>query len=811
MIGPRQLIKEIHHRSLWQVLLIYVVGAWIVFQVVQTLTEGLGLPTWFPAFALVLLLIGLPVVLATAFVQEGVPTHSRTDPTLLPTDAAAAEERGAEAGPGGVRGLFTWRNAILGGLVALAAWGAVAAAWLVAFGPPERTASVGATPASADAIAVLPFAYQGSEDYEYLGEGIVDLLSTSLDGAGELRSVDPRAVLSFLGEDAPANLDPSSAARVAGSLEAGRFVLGSIVEAGGRLTISAVLYKGGTRVETVGEADAEGRAVDVFEAVDELAAELLAELGSGPATRVRRIAAVTTSSLPALKAYLEGERAHRLGQYQDAVEDFQRAVELDSAYALAYYRLSILAEYATLSDLARQAAEHAYRFAGRLPDRDRRMLEAFRAWRRGAHGEAERLYRSLVGTYPDEVEAWFEFGEVLFHSNPFHGRPFTDAREPFERVLFYDPDHTGAMYHLARIAAAEGRLADMESLIGRHNELIEGGDRELEMLALLAFTKRDPELEDSVVARLERANDVIIALATWDVATWAKNVDGAIRLADVMADPSRSVEVRTVGYAWLAHMRLAKGQYAMAQAELDRMAALDSVAALEYRALLTAFPFMPNDEAELRRLRARLEALDPDAVTPSGNPSVFYSAHDDVHPVLREYLLGIVNARLGAFDRAGWHADTLQGMPRPPGSGTMLSDFAASVRAQILRAQGHPQEALAALEDIEREIWYNVALASTFWAQTLERFLLAEMLYELRRYEEAIPWYANIAQVAPFEVAHRSLAYLRLGMIYETQGDPERAAEYFGKFVELWNDADPGLQDHVEAARRALATVSQDR
>ncbi len=809
MPGLRQLIEQVHRRSLWQVLLIYAGASWLVFEIVQTLTEGLGLPVWFPAFALVILLVGLPIVLATAFVQGGLRRGFRVDPTLMPSEHAGVERAAAPVG-GGVGRLLTWRNALLGGTIALAVWGVVAAAWLFTFGPPEGSVSESPVSVSASAIAVFPFSYQGGDEYAYLGEGIADLLSKKLDGAGELRSVDPRAVLSFLGEGARSDLDPSAATKVAEGLAAGLFVLGNIVEVGGRLNVTATLFKGGGRPDPIGEADAAGPAEEVFEAVDEVAARLLAQLGTGPAARARRIAAVTTSSLPALKAYLEGERAYRLGQYQRAVEDFQRAVELDTAYALAYYRLSKLAEYVTRADLAQEAAEQAYGYSGRLPDRDRRMLEAFLAWRRGAHGEAERLYRSLVGSYPDEVEAWFEFGEVLFHSNPFHGRPFSDGREPFERVLFFDPDNTGAMYHLARIAAAERRFSDMDSLIQLHNALIEGGDRELEMLSLQAFANANRAQEDEVIARLRRGSDVILAFATWDVATWTENLDGAIRLASLLADRGRSVEVRTLGYAWLAHMRLAMGQYAAAKGELDQMAALDAVASLEYRALLTAFPFMSTDPAELRDLRARLEALDPNSVPPSGNPSVFYSAHDAVHPVLREYLLGIVNAKLGEYDRAEAHAAALPRLAKPPGTGTMLDDFARSIRAQILYARSGPEAAWAVLKDIKREIWYNVALASTFWAQTLERFLAAEILFELGRYDEAIRWYANISQIAPFEVAHRSLAYLRLGEIYDRQGDRHRAAEYYGKFVELWKDADPELQPRVEAARRAIEAVSGD-
>ena len=52
------LIREIHRRSLWQVLGIYGAASWGVLQVVEVLTNSVGLPDWTPAMALVLLLIG---------------------------------------------------------------------------------------------------------------------------------------------------------------------------------------------------------------------------------------------------------------------------------------------------------------------------------------------------------------------------------------------------------------------------------------------------------------------------------------------------------------------------------------------------------------------------------------------------------------------------------------------------------------------------------------------------------------------------------------------------------------------------------
>ena len=86
----KDLIREIHQRSLWQVLLIYCGAALVAYQAVQAVTEGLGLPQWFPAFAIVLFIVGLPIVLATAFVHEvAPPTVTPEEPTAL-TEAEAA-------------------------------------------------------------------------------------------------------------------------------------------------------------------------------------------------------------------------------------------------------------------------------------------------------------------------------------------------------------------------------------------------------------------------------------------------------------------------------------------------------------------------------------------------------------------------------------------------------------------------------------------------------------------------------------------------------------------------------------------------
>ena len=317
------------------------------------------------------------------------------------------------------------------------------------------------------AVAVLPFEVRGSPEYVYLGEGMVDLLSANLDGAGALRAVDPRALLSFVARQGEGTADPEQGRAVAERFDARRFVLGNIVEAGGRLRISATLYDRSYGSVVIAQASVAGDAAQLFELVDGLTAALLAGSYTGPRERLARTAAITTHSIPALKAYLVGESHLRAGRYVPALEAFQQAIALDSTFALAYYRLALAAEWEGRLGAGIDAADQAVRHGNRLSEHDRMLVQALVARRRGAADEAERLYRAIVSAHLEDVEAWYQLGEVLFHHNPYRGRSFTESRGAWERVLALEPAHQDALLHLVRVAAREGERIELDSLLTR--------------------------------------------------------------------------------------------------------------------------------------------------------------------------------------------------------------------------------------------------------------------------------------------------------------------------------------------------------
>jgi D-amino peptidase len=128
-----QLLFEIHRRFIWQAFSIYLLVAFVAYRVSEQIAQTRGLPDWFVPVAVVLLVVGLPIILTTAIVQEGIPAIGRSDPALrVDADLWKSDPSAMGTdGRGNVWQVFTWRNAILGGVAAFTLWAMVAAGWLI--------------------------------------------------------------------------------------------------------------------------------------------------------------------------------------------------------------------------------------------------------------------------------------------------------------------------------------------------------------------------------------------------------------------------------------------------------------------------------------------------------------------------------------------------------------------------------------------------------------------------------------------------------------------------------------------------------
>ena len=669
-------------------------------------------------------------------------------------------------------------------------------------GPPRDMAST-------NVLAVLPFTVRGSPTLEYLGEGLVALLSASLDGAAGIRTVNPHALLGFVGPGRSA-ISLERARGVAEHFEAGLFVVGDVLEVQGKLRLSASLFDRTQGDRPLAEATVDGASGDVLALVDLLATRLAAVRSAEGGARLTRAAAVTTSSLPALKAYLAGEQAYRAGQYAAAVSAFQEAVAADTTFALAFYRLSGAQERLAWADESRRSAELAFHHSSRLSVHDRRFLEAVLAMRRGRSGDAEQQFRAIVQAYPDDSEAWYQLGELVFHGNPLRGVSMTAARAPFSRALFFDPGDLGALYHLVRIAARNGNRSELDSLAARFYQLSPAGDRTLELRALQAYTTHDSAGADSVVAEFGRAPDGILPLAAWSVAVFARNIPGAERIARLLPQPGRPRDVRAQGHILLAHLELARGRRSAAWSELEAARKLGSSEHPLVDAWFRALPFVPQSREELGAARSRLERWDArESATRSTRASAFYSGHNGVHQILKTYLLGLLDTRLGDDGHVMVRAAELDSAGRIAGGPPLALELAQGLRAQIAVANGRFDSALADLEALRFEGWYELTFVSPFYSGAMERFTRAELLRKMGSREEALGWYRGLGQNTTQELVFLGPATLAEARIQRALGRPREAATLYGEFLALWRESDPELKPMLDQAAAERASLSE--
>jgi DNA-binding SARP family transcriptional activator/tetratricopeptide (TPR) repeat protein len=713
--------------------------------------------------------------------------------------AALAYHRARVSAPTAER---RWRRVVLGAALAVAA-ALVLGITLWRARP--------AAPGPASTVAVLPFPVSATGDLSYLSEGIVTLLSTQLQGVGSIRSVDPRAVLGVSSQVTGDGLPARRGSQVAQRVGAGTFVVGSIVEAGGRIRIDATVYRTGAPQRALAEANVEGPTDRLFDLVDNLAGRLLTALNPGPYEQLTKIAATTTGSLRALRAYLEGERLFREGEFHRAARSFQDAATEDTTFALAYYWLSVASWWADDSKAIDSAAAQAVRYSGRLGERDRRLFQAWEAFLRGDALEAERVYRQVVGTEPENVEAWLQLGEVLFHSGPRRGRPLADARRPFERVLFYEPEHTSALLHLARIAASEGRWNAVDSLGRRIEQLGPSGEWALELRALRAFGSETGSRAErtAVIAELRTAGEGRVWNIARYVAVAGGGLGGAGELVRLLTAPTRPAEVRAFGYLGLAHLELAQGRLATARADMDSASRLDPVPALEHRALLDLLPFVPATPAALSSLRDSLSRWRAARTSPVIETSHLADLHEGVHPELKAYLLGSLSVRMRDTVSARRYVADLDRPRTVRAAATVAGDAAGSIRAQLDLLAGRPSDAAVALEEVLRlEARVGLIGGSPFYSQGLERFRYAEALERLGRLDEALSWYGSFSSNSIFDLVYLVPSHLHRARIAERLGHRDEAVRHYQRVVTLWQDGDPELQPLVEEARGRLGELS---
>jgi DNA-binding SARP family transcriptional activator len=650
--------------------------------------------------------------------------------------------------------------------------------------------------ATITSIGVLPFATRGDSGAEHLGDGVARLVANGLDGIGVLRAGV------YAGSDEllrPARSISDSSARLVSRFRFDRYVTGEIAVFAGRIEVRAVLHDASRDGRVLGIATASGERDSVFATAAAVTRRLLGvEPSAGPSPLVRG-ASESTSSLGAFQAFLEGEAFFRASQFGDAVAAYQRAVGIDTTFGLAYYRLSEALDWNAQGNLIPAAAAAALRHSERLPWRERMLLEGRVAWWDNRYDEAELKYQAITSRDPNHSDAWFQYGEVLFHSNPVRGREFIEARLPFERVVALDPHNRGALSHLARIRAFLGDSLGADSLLRKVESLLpDPSDAELALFH--AAISGDRAARQTALSRMGTEPLSTHLNAVMRLAAYARDFALADSVLHRAVQRGPTAQNRGPLHYWGAVIAAAQGQYRRALKETE--AAADGLAggALELRGLLAALPWLGDSSS---RIAIRAELL----ASAAGRNELPELTAERISGLVRWYLLGRLAGLDGRTAELASYADSLSAAAPTSTRSRDALVFATSLRAQLESISGHPSAALAQLAAIPEPKDIGRLVANLL----AERFHRAMLLEHLERFDEALVMYGSLIYGDPNSLLLAAPATLhRARLLVKLDRIPEARADY-GSFLRAWQHPDAALQPIVDSARQELARLPRER
>jgi tetratricopeptide (TPR) repeat protein len=501
------------------------------------------------------------------------------------------------------------------------------------------------------------------------------------------------------------------------------------------------------------------------------------------------LARATTSSLPALKAYLEGEALFRKSDFESAARAYRRAVDADSTFALAWARLSLMQSWTGTDPPDSLALVNAARFAERLPTHQAALIRAGIASRDGMLSGMTVLQEE-VRKYPDDPESWYLLGEDYQHlgTQALVGRE--DADRAFGTAVELDPSFAPAYIHLIENAFAWGDSARAGRLLERYRQLAPG-DRYSDAFAVgfaLAFgdsagrARGWADLESLQFPSHLLALSSLLSGPGSPRSTWLRG-----ELLRFASEHSDRFALLAVDLFWA---RIGRGEIRSALQELDR-------------------PAVPQ-EAKVGMLYA-LHSWDLPLASELLESSV---SRVDSSDVLQVFFVGAF-----AADRAWWDGH-VKALSRMRAIARSLRAAAHTVGANFADAaarglegygwwrRGEKEKALELLSAAQREAtgWEGNGYRSREVLNALLRRWLGLLLEEVGRPQDALPYFESFQWYEVDPLAARDRARL-----HETLGELDRAREAYAFFIDNWQDADPELQSKVEEARAALRRLTSLR
>jgi tetratricopeptide (TPR) repeat protein len=766
----KKLIHEIHRRSLWQVIVIYLGASWLVLQAVDTLTGALSLPDWAPPMALLALIVGFPIVLATAFVQEGMGGEARaesaapvpdeaqegTAPTASPPEIEVAES-GEEIRPH--HHIFTWRNALLGGAAAFTLLGVITAAWIImrtlGIGPAGTLVAKGMLEERAPIVLA-----QFSAPDPSIATAATEALRIDLSQSDVIALVDPASLVKVLArmERSPdEKLTLETAREVAVREGYAAVIAGEITAVGNGYVLTSRIVDATSGQTLASDRQSAANADEIIPAIDRLSAHMRERVGESYSDlrADEPLRQVTTGSLEALQKYSEAIEIFDGGGDESLGNALlEEAVELDPGFAMAWRKLGVTRTGGRARRV--EALEKAFEYRDRLTERERLHTEAI-------------YYRMIPRDYQASITA-------------------------YERLIELDPNDDWALNNIAVVYSDLGDYPLAEHYYERANAADSTSPLSFRNAAISEMNQGKLDEAEATLDAIYRKFPDNRTAAGLRVAVEANRGDYAAALAaaqrfDELPSAPATNMTKT---SWLAAIAATQGRLADAET-LAMESARHHEESGRSSPRLSMADFLVWVDLNVRQdtVRAR-------------NRLASYLRLDgfaESDPISRPYVQ-ILDYLAQSGSRAEVEALIAEFESEVAEEYRQdLEDAYLGWEGALLAREGRYEEAIATFKERENR------------ACTLCRYVPLAYVYDQAGVtDSAIAYYEGyIKAPGAFRLFWDSNslgpALERLAVLHDEAGDLENAALYYARFVELWNEADPELQPRVEAAQQRLNEI----
>ncbi|HPF61835.1 MAG: protein kinase [Gemmatimonadetes bacterium] len=646
-----------------------------------------------------------------------------------------------------------------------------AVVWMVFFAGPPRSVVLGA-----ESIAVVPFTTSGP-GLDGVGEGMVDLLTGALDGVGAIDAVDPRTVVREWRrrvQDGPGDLQDALA--VARASKAASVLLGSIVSTGSTARLTATLHD--LDGSELSRASVDGPADSVLALSNALALALLRDIWrSREPLPSANASGIRSNSVPAIRAYLTGERYHRRGMWDSAQAAFEEAVADDSTFALAWFRLANTLGWKGVyqGGAAREAAAKAVQYSDSLPPRLRSLLYASNLFNLADNAAIDSA-ASYTRMHPGDADGWYLLGEAQYHARSYRPKPPAELRQPFDRVLEIDSSLTQAAIHPLELAI----LTEDTTLISRYARVFQSAGAETE-LARVALARRALAGSDSaIVAMFGDAIGQGVAFSALQARL------AAMRGAEAL-DLGAYLQQGLVGTPNGPQFQVVTALLAAGLGRVDTARTLlqaSGIAGGTQGSYVGLIPALGGFEYP-----ARLERFD--------------SAFSAV-PAPNQYLAvwhGLVMLERGKPREAQALARRL--LAAPDSLRSELRGSLAVLDGLTMVALGDTAAGVARIDAGLETIGSSLTM-TPFTVPLQLRAALLDLQIPARRQAglARLRWgFPNSPEMAP-------IIEYRLGQHFDRTGQPDSAVAHLGRFVDLWDAPDSSYAPLVQDARATIARLS---